>query len=419
MSFCILKMTASAYFSQLHGLSHCRRHLFAAMLLLSCALGSGVNGQPISAIALSTITTEQANVQPSILLTALDHPWGMDFIDDQRILVTERPGRLSVVQLKGAGVESIAPVAGLPAIWTGGQGGLLDVVWHQGWVYLSYSEPGKIPLTNSTAVLKAKLNKDTNTGEYRLTDQQRLFQQLPKYASRAHFGSRLVFDQNDHLYITLGDRFLPRDDAQTLDNHHGKMIRIQPDGRIPTDNPYRRLEQAMPEIWSIGHRNPQGAAFNPATGELWIHEHGPKGGDELNRIEPGKNYGWPVITYGREYYGSAIGEGTQKTGMEQPLHYWVPSIAPSGMVFYQGQANPDAFPNWQGDLFIGSLKFRQLVRLEIEGNQILEEERIELPELNERIRDVAEGPDGFLYLLTDEDNGKLIRLQPKGAPALQ
>jgi glucose/arabinose dehydrogenase len=412
MNIRVFAMTALRRYGPMKAFPLKVRHLLPITWLLACSIDAYANERTIPAVALSAITTEQASIQPSILLAGLDHPWGMDFIDDKRMLVTERSGRLSVVQLDGGSVQGTAQVSGLPKIWTGGQSGLLDVAWHKGWVYVSYSEPGKIPLTNSTAVMKAKLRHEANTGRYQLTDQQRLFQQLPKYASRAHFGSRLVFDRNDHLYITLGDRFFPRDDAQTLDNHHGKMIRIQSDGRIPTDNPYRRLDHAMPDIWSIGHRNPQGAAFNPATGELWIHEHGPKGGDELNRIEPGKNYGWPVITYGREYHGSAIGEGTEKAGMEQPLHYWVPSIAPSGMVFYQGQSNPDVFPNWQGDLFIGSLKFRQLVRLEINNNQITEEERIDFPELNERIRDVAEGPDGFIYLLTDENDGKLIRLQP-------
>ena len=273
---------------------------------------------------------------------------------------------------------------------------------YQDWIYFSYAEPGTLPLTNSTAVARAKLQDN------KLTALEVLFRQQPKYVSRAHFGSRLAFSPDGYLFITLGERYLAKDDAQTLDNHHGKVIRLWPDGRIPSDNPYVNNKRALPEIWSMGHRNMQGAAINPSTGKLWIHEHGPQGGDEINIPQPGKNYGWPVITYGENYGGGKIGEGTHKNGMEQPLYYWVPSIAPSGMAFYTG----DQFPQWQGDLFVGSLKFRQLVRLELDGDKVVAEERMLDQELGERIRDVVQGPDGLLYLLTDQSNGKIIRLHP-------
>lgn len=347
---------------------------------------------------LMAVETQQARVQVEVVASKLDHPWGLDFLADGRLLVSERSGQLRTV----TNGKVSDPIQGLPEIWVGGQGGLLDVAVHQEWVYFSYSEPGTLPLTNSTAVARAKLQQN------RLTDLQVIFSQQPKYVSRAHFGSRLAFDSEGHLFITLGDRYLPRDDAQTLDNHHGKIVRIWADGRVPKDNPFVAQKGALPEIWSIGHRNLQGAAIHPVTGKLWTHEHGPRGGDEINIPAPGKNYGWPVITYGEEYSGGKIGEGTEKAGMEQPVHYWVPSIAPSGMAFYTG----DKFPKWKGDLFVGSLKFRQLVRLELDGDKVVAEERILEDEIGERIRDVVQGPDGFLYLLTDSDNGKIIRLTP-------
>ncbi|MEE2733154.1 MAG: PQQ-dependent sugar dehydrogenase [Pseudomonadota bacterium] len=359
---------------------------------------------------LWAVESQQARFQVEVVAHGLDHPWGLDFLADGRLLVSERSSQLRTVTVTPAAGNTANkapatlsdPIQGLPDIWTGGQGGLLDVARYQGWIYFSYAEPGSLPLTNSTAVARAKLQAN------RLTDLQVVFRQQPKYVSRAHFGSRLVFDQAGHLFITLGDRYLPRDDAQTLDNHHGKIIRLWADGRVPKDNPFVATRGALPEIWSLGHRNSQGATLHPVTGELWMHEHGPRGGDEINLIQPGHNYGWPVITYGEEYSGGKIGEGTHKEGLEQPLHYWVPSIAPSGMTFYSG----DAFPAWQGDLFVGSLKFRQLVRLELDGHKVVGEERLLEQEVGERIRDVVQGPDGFLYLLTDQDNGKILRLRP-------
>lgn len=363
--------------------------------LLWCLLLPALS-QPAFAI---TLATEQAEITIDIVAEGLDHPWGLDFMTKTRLLVTERSGQLRIVDNGKVG----EPVKGLPEIWTGGQGGLLDVALYQDWVYFSYAEPGTIPLTNSTAVARGKL-KDN-----RLTGVEVVFRQDPKYVSRAHFGSRLAFSDEGYLFITLGERYLPRDDAQTLDNHHGKMIRIKPDGSVPKDNPYVNSKDALPEIWSIGHRNIQGAAFHPDTGVLWIHEHGPKGGDEINIPEAGKNYGWPVITYGKEYSGGDIGVGTHKKGMEQPLYQWTPSIAPSGMTFYTG----NRYPEWKGDLFVGSLKFQQLVRLELDGNKVISEERFLDKALRERIRDLVQGPDDYLYLLTDEDNGKIIRLLPK------
>jgi glucose/arabinose dehydrogenase len=345
-----------------------------------------------------TVNSQQARFQIEVVATGLDHPWGLEFLADGRMLVSERSGQLRTV----SNGKVSAPIKGLPEIWTGGQGGLLDVAVHQDWIYFSYAEPGTLPLTNSTAVARARL-----TGN-KLEQLSVIFSQQPKYVSRAHFGSRLAFSPQGHLYVSLGDRYMPRDDAQTLDNHHGKMIRLWPDGRIPKDNPYLDQKGALPEIWSIGHRNIQGAAIHPTTGKLWIHEHGPRGGDEINIPQAGKNYGWPVITYGEEYSGGKIGEGTHKAGMEQPLYYWVPSIAPSGMTFYSG----DAYPQWRGDLFVGSLKFRQLVRLELDGEKVVAEERLLQDEVGERIRDVVQGPDQLLYLITDSDNGKIIRLQP-------
>lgn len=344
-----------------------------------------------------TITSEKADFTLDTIAQGLNHPWALCFLPDGRMLVTERAGNLRIV----SNGKTSPPIQGLPKIWVGGQGGLLDVAAHKGWIYFSYSEPGPL-LTNSTAVARGQLHNN------QLINTQVLFSQQPKYLSRAHFGSRLAFSPQGHLFITLGERYLPRDDAQTLGNHHGKVVRLWPDGRVPEDNPYHSQQGALPEIWSIGHRNIQGAAIHPTTGKLWIHEHGPKGGDEINIPQAGKNYGWPVITYGEEYIGGKIGEGTHKAGMEQPLYYWVPSIAPSGMAFYTG----NAFPKWQGSLFVGSLKFRQLVRLELDNEKVIAEERMLQTELGERIRDVVQGPDQLLYLITDSDNGKIIRLTP-------
>ncbi len=326
----------------------------------------------------------------------------MAFLPDGRILVTERAGRLRVIE---NGKLNPEPVAGLPEIKQHGQGGLLDVALHpdyenNGWVYLSYA--GRDDFGIGTEVARAKLEGD------RLTNWQKLFSMDPKGTGGRHFGSRLVFDRDGYLFITLGDRG-ERYRSQDLDDHAGSVIRLNDDGSVPADNPFVGDATVRPEIYSYGHRNIQGAALHPDTGLLWTHEHGPQGGDEINIPRAKRNYGWPVITYGKEYVtGFDIGEGTHKDGMEQPLYYWVPSIAPSGMAFYTG----DRIPQWRGNLFVGSLKFQLLVRLEVDGELIVKEHRLLQKKLG-RIRDVRNGPDGYLYLLTDEDNGKLIRLEPR------
>lgn len=333
----------------------------------------------------------------------LDHPWGMAFLPDGRLLVTERAGRLRIVGNDG---RVAAPLAGLPPIMASGQGGLLDVAIDPQfrstrWIYLSYAEP-RGQGRNGTSVLRAKL------GEAGLSELKVIFRQQPAVASQLHFGSRLAFAPDGTLFITTGDRYSERDQVQSLDNHLGKVIRIRADGSVPPDNPFLKQAGARPEIWSYGHRNLQGAAVHPLSGQLWTHEHGAKGGDEVNLTQAGVNYGWPVITWGVDYSGAPIGEGSRKAGMAQPLHYWVPSIAPSGMAFYQGQP----FAQWQGSLLVGALRGQMLVRLALDGTKIKQEERL-LQGLGQRIRDVRVGPDGLIYLLTDEGDGSILRLAPQ------
>jgi glucose/arabinose dehydrogenase len=317
------------------------------------------------------------------------------------MIVTERPGRVRIVGRDGT---LSPPLANVPAVQARGQGGLLDVALDPAFaqnrtIYLSYSEPGQGGA--GTAVARARL------GEGRLDDVRVMFRQQPKVSGGSHFGSRLVFARDGALFVTLGDRYSQRDRAQDLSTHFGKIVRIRSDGSAPADNPFIGRADALPEIWSYGHRNVQGAALHPDTGVLWTHEHGARGGDEINVSERGRNYGWPVITHGVDYNGSKIGEGRAKPGMEQPLYYWDPSIAPSGMAFYTGAA----FPAWRGSLFIGSLKFGLLVRIALDGTRVVEEERL-LQGLGERIRDVRQGPDGLLYLLTDSPDGRVLRLEP-------
>jgi glucose/arabinose dehydrogenase len=350
-------------------------------------------------------------VRPEVVAAGLQNPWGMAFVDGG-VLVTERPGRLRWVSPAGTVGE---PIAGLPPIESGGQGGLLDVLADSGFasnrrIYLCYSEPASDGSGNSTALGSARLSDDGR----RLEQWTVLFSQRPKVASRLHFGCRIVESPDGHLFLALGDRFHRMADAQTLDNHHGKVLRLRKDGSAAPGNPLIGRAGALPEIWSWGHRNPQGATWGPDN-RLWVGEHGPQGGDEINRPEAGKNYGWPVITYGENYGGGKIGEGlTQRAGMEQPLHQWTPSIAPAGMAFLRSNRYGR---DWQGQLFVASLKFRYLARLELDQNaaapKVLREHRL-LPDLGQRVRDVREGPDGLLYLLTDERNGQLIRLLPPG-----
>lgn len=359
----------------------------------------------IQPVTLKPVANDQpVTLKPITVARGLDHPWGLAFLPDGRLLVTERPGRMRIVAADGRLGE---PLAGLPAVVASGQGGLLDVALDPAFainhrVYWSYSEADpQGGRANGTAVARGRLDGG------RLADVEVIFRQQPKVASSAHFGSRLVFARDGRLFITLGERFIRRDDAQRLGNDLGKIVRIEADGRIPADNPFVDRAGARPEIWSYGHRNVQGAALLPATGELWVDEHGPQGGDELNRVLPGRNYGWPVITFGAEYgSGAPIGEGTAKAGMEQPLTYWVPSIATSGLAFLTS----DRYPGWKGSAFIGALKAQLLVRLQLDGNRVVHEERL-LTDFGERIRDVRQGPDGWLYLLTDSDDGRIIRLE--------
>ncbi len=334
------------------------------------------------------------------LVEGLDQPWSLAFLPDGRMLVTERPGRLNLIgrDFKRSNVE------GVPRVYASGQGGLLEVALHprfaeNGFIYLSYAGPGDGGA--STELARARLE-----GE-RLVELRVLFVEEPKTTGGLHFGGRIVFDRAGFLYLTLGERGQMQR-AQVPGNHHGSVIRLRDDGTVPPDNPYVGKPLWRPEKYDLGHRNMQGAALHPQTGELWTHEHGPQGGDEINIIRPGTNYGWPVITYGVNYgTGTKIGEGTHKEGMAQPLYYWVPSIAPSGMAFYTG----DRFPGWKGNLFVGALRDQMLVRLVLEGEKVVKEERL-LKDVLGRIRDVRNGPDGYLYLLTDEKPGVLARLEP-------
>lgn len=347
-----------------------------------------------------TLDSEKGRIAATPVVSGLKHPWGMAFLPDGRMLVTERTGTIRYVTSDGRKSE---PLSGMPDIEVGGQGGLFDVILDPDFgrnrrIYFSYSEPGDGG--NSTTVARATLQENS------LADLKVIFRQQPKFNSAQHFGGRLVFTPDGNLFITLGERGRRSQDAQTLNTHHGKVVRIHPDGSIPVDNPFVKDPAALGAIWSYGHRNVQGAALHPQTGQLWTHEHGPQGGDEINIIRPGKNYGWPVITYGEQYGGGRIGD-TARSGLEQPLHYWVPSIAPSGMAFYTA----DLFPAWRNNLLVGSLKFGQLVRLELNGDKVTHEERIKI---GSRVRDVRQGPDGAIYLLTDEDDGQLLRLTPAG-----
>ncbi|HSB41390.1 MAG TPA: PQQ-dependent sugar dehydrogenase [Methylomirabilota bacterium] len=333
--------------------------------------------------------------------TGLEHPWGVELLPDGTFLVTERPGRLRRVGRDGRLSE---PLAGVPEVYARGQGGLLDVALGPGFaqdrlVYLSFAERG--PDGAGTAVARGRL------GERGLEGTQVIWRQQPKVeGSSSHWGSRLVFRRDGTLFVTMGDRWSHRERAQDLSTTIGKIVRINPDGTVPQDNPFVGRAGALPEIWSYGHRNVQAAVLD-ARGELWTVEHGARGGDELNHPEPGKNYGWPVITYGVDYSGARIGIGTAHPGMEQPAYYWDPVIAPSGATFYSGRG----FTDWRGDLLVGSLRPGALVRLRLTDGRVSQEERY-LAELGERIRDVREGPDGAVYLLTDSARGRLLRVEP-------
>jgi len=371
-----------------------RIHTLSLMMVLSIF--------SLSSVLAQTVQSEKQSFRVVTLTQGLQHPWSLAFLPDGRLLITERAGRLRIVQ-KDFTLDP-KPISGLPKIIAGGQGGLFDVVLHpqysqNGWIYFAYSEAGKGGW--GTALARGKL-----VG-HQMTDVQVLFSMEPKTRSNQHFGGRIVFDEAGYMYLTLGDRGeMAR--AQLLGDHAGSIIRLHDDGRVPKDNPFVNTAEAKPEKFTLGNRNVQGVAIHPKTGEVWTHEHGPQGGDEINIIKPARNYGWPIITHGVNYgTGTKIGEGTAKAGLEQPLYVWVPSIAPSGMAFYKGSE----FANWNNSLFIGALRAETLVRLELKGDKVVHEERLLQGSIG-RIRDVRLGPDQFIYLLTDERAGGLYRLEP-------
>ena len=366
----------------------------SAVLAIFCSLGMAVRAE--------VFNSEHYRLEVTTVVNGLRSPWGLAFLPDGRMIVTERAGGIRIVTPAG----KMSPrLSGTPEAYARNQGGMLDVAvdpefFGNDIIYFSFAEPGVRGV--GTAVARARLV----VAENRLDDVRVIFRQTPKSRGGRHFGSRLVFSRNDKLFITLGERG-QRDRAQDFTINRGNVVRIRPDGTAPHDNPFVGKPGFRTEVWSYGHRNPQGAALHPKTGRLWIHEHGAMGGDEINIPLPGRNYGWPVIAYGRHYSGDKIGVGTHKKGMEQPIYYWDPSIAPSGMAFYTG----DAFPKWRGNLFVGSLKFRLLARLTLKGETVVKEEHL-LKGFGERIRDVRQGPDGLLYLLTDSGDGRILRVAP-------
>lgn len=387
--------------------------MFRSTVLAILALSMAASASAFAADPVSTIGTDSTAVGKSInsergkftletVATGLVNPWSLAFLPDGRMLVTERPGTLRYVSRNGTLSK---PISGVPAVFATGQGGLLDVVLSPDFatdsmIYLSYAEAAADGEKAGTAVARGRLQGDT------LIDVKRIYQQQPKLSTGAHFGSRLVFDGKGHLFITQGEHN-QRSTSQELSKLQGKLVRINPDGSIPDDNPFVGRDDARPEIFSYGHRNMQGAALNPRSKVLWTSEHGPRGGDELNIPQAGKNYGWPIITYGINYSGLKIPEavGTSKDGMEQPIHYWAKSPGLSGMAFATAKSA------WQGNLFQGSLAERNLIRLELDGDKAGHEERL-LGDMAQRIRDVREGPDGAIYVLTDEIDGKLLKLTP-------
>ena len=353
-----------------------------------------------------TYATEETEIRVATVASGLEHPWGLAFLPDGNFLVTERPGFLRIVTPEGRVSDAIY---GVPQVVAQGQGGLLDVALDPGFaenrlIYLSYAEKGE-GRTNGTAVARGHL---TDSVSPQLQDVEVIFRQQPKEDSTLHFGSRLVFDREGHLFIALGERSKAnlRTQAQDLDSHLGKVVRIFPDGSVPQDNPFVNEGGALPEIWSYGHRNQQGAALHPEPGILWTNEHGPRGGDEINIPQTGKNYGWPVVSQGVNYNLTPVGSGEKSApGMEDPVHHWTPSIGVSGMAFYTG----DAIPEWKGNLFVGGLARPGLYRLTLDGDNVTGEEVL-LADLGKRIRDVRQGPGGALYLLTDAPNGEVIRI---------
>ena len=376
-------------------------------LMSLMVMGFMIAGAPSAVQAQAPRSPTPASVKGIVdfqtIAKGLEHLWSLAFLPDNRMLVTERPGRLRVVGPDGRVSE---PLTGVPQVYASGQGGLLDVVLSPTFdkdrlIYFSFAESGEGGA--GTAVARGRL------GERGLESTQVIWRQQPKVSGSNHWGSRIVFRPDGTLFVTLGERFNYSERAQDLSATLGKIVRINPDGSAPPDNPFVNRAGARPEIWSYGHRNVQAATLHPETGQLWTVEHGARGGDELNHPEAGKNYGWPVISYGRHYSFLKIGEGTEKPGMEQPVYYWDPVIAPSGMVVYTG----DLFPGWKDNFLVGSLTPGLLVRLVMKDGKVAQEERY-LGDLRERIRDVRQAPDGSLYLLTDASNGQILRVTPAG-----
>jgi len=368
-----------------------------------CILALGALGLARGSVPIAAAQSNDHDFRIVTVAEGLDHPWSLAFLPNGDLLVTERSGNLRVVR---DGRLDADPVPGVPKVSRRGQGGLLDVIMDpefagNGLIYLSYA--GAAGRKAGTEVLRARFD-----GE-RLSDHQVLFRAEPKTGGGRHFGSRLVIDRQGYLFISLGDRGDYMTEAQNRQNHLGSIIRINRDGSVPADNPFVGEDGFRAEIWSYGHRNVQGMTLHPRTGAVWAHEHGPRGGDEVNMIRRGANFGWPAITYGIDYSGAIISDKTEAAGMEQPVVYWVPSIAPSGMAFYDGEH----FPDWKGDLFVGALRGRHLRRLEMDGDKVIDQEML-LKDLGERIRDVRSGPDGYLYVLTDSPRGRVLRLEPSG-----
>lgn len=375
-----------------------RSIIFAGIVSLS--LGAAMTQPVVAQQGPPVFRTEEATVKVVTVARGLEHPWAMAFLPDGRLLVTERPGRMRVVGKDG---RVSPPLENLPPVFASGQGGLLDVTLDPDFsarrmLYFTYAEPGDGGA--GTALASARF------AGTRLEDVKVLFRQQPKLSGGLHFGSRVVVGPDDKLWLGLGERYR-RDEAQNLNVHLGKVIRLNKDGSVPADNPFVGRNDARSEIWSYGHRNIQGMARHPQTGVVWLNEHGARGGDEINIPAKGRNYGWPVITHGVDYSGAKIGIGSEAPGMEQPLLHWTPSIAPSGMAFYGGSR----IPAWRGNLFVGSLNSFFLVRVVLDGTRVVKQERM-LAGLEERIRDVRDGPDGYLYIATDNAEGRILRIEP-------
>lgn len=371
-------------------------------LILAILFSVSACSQEANKIDKMNPTKDSHEIKVSVYAEGIQSPWGMKFLPDGRLLVTEKGGSLRLIENNGAVSE---PIAVDLEISTKGQGGLLDVVLDPDFsnnqmIYLSYAKSDQGGQAR-TAVAKAKLN------EASLTDLQTIWQQAQSYKAGYHYGSRLVFDRTGHLFVTLGDRG-GRDNVQDMQNHFGKIVRIDTDGKPAKDNPFIGKEGVLPDIFSSGHRNVQGAVLHPQTGVLWANEHGPRGGDEINKVEAGKNYGWPVITYGINYIGTKITDKTHMPGMEQPIHYWDPSIATSGMLIYSG----DLFPNWRGNVFTGALKLMHLNRIALdENNKVQAEERL-LKDQKSRIRAIEQDSEGHIYVATDSYEGKILKISP-------